>query len=136
MLRYPFGLKHTILYINLSGVSNIVNSTKDLEWFMTQFIRKYEEMAELYDADVVDNELEELKINLSVTEEALKFNEDKLEELEGKYNTLRDMYLELYVMYIQAKNKGKIDKSMKTKHREFRKKMTDDKVYDEIELPF
>lgn len=122
--------------INLGGVSNIVNSTKDLEWFMTQFIRKYEEMAELYDADVVDNELEELKINLSVTEEALKFNEDKLEELEGKYNTLRDMYLELYVMYIQAKNKGKIDKSMKTKHRDFRKKMTDEKVYDEMELPF
>lgn len=122
--------------INLGGVSNIVNNTKDLEWFMTQFIRKYEEMAELYDADVVDNELEELKINLRVTEEALKFNEDKLEELEGKYNTLRDMYLELYVMYIQAKNKGKIDKSMKTKHREFRKKMTDDKVYDEMELPF
>lgn len=122
--------------INLGGVSNIVNSTKDLEWFMTQFIRKYEEMAELYDADVVDNELEELKINLSVTEEALKFNEDKLGELEGKYNMLRDMYLELYVMYIQAKNKGKIDKSMKTKHREFRKKMTDEKVYDEMELPF
>lgn len=122
--------------INLGGVSNIVNSTKDLEWFMTQFIRKYEEMAELYDADVVDNELEELKINLRVTEEALKFNEDKLEELEGKYNTLRDMYLELYVMYIQAKNKGKIDKSMKTKHRAFRKKMTDEKVYDEMELPF
>ena len=122
--------------INLGGVSNIVNNTKDLEWFMTQFIRKYEEMAELYDADVVDNELEELKINLNVTEEALKFNEDKLEELEGKYNTLRDMYLELYVMYIQAKNKGKIDKSTKTKHREFRKKMTDDKVYDEMELPF
>nr|DAT50478.1 MAG TPA: hypothetical protein [Caudoviricetes sp.] len=47
--------------INLGGVSNIVNSTKDLEWFMTQFIRKYEEMAELYDAEVVDNELEELK---------------------------------------------------------------------------
>ena len=82
------------------------------------------------------NELEELKINLSVTEEALKFNEDKLEELEGKYNTLRDMYLELYVMYVQAKNKGKIDKSMKNKHKEFRKNMTDDKVYDEIELPF
>lgn len=122
--------------INLGGVSNIVNSTKDLEWFMTQFIRKYEEMAELYDADVVDNELEELKINLRVTEEALKFNEDKLEELEGKYNMLRDMYLELYVMYIQAKNKGKIDKSMKTKHRAFRKKMTDEKVYDEMELPF
>lgn len=122
--------------INLGGVSNIVNNTKDLEWFMTQFIRNYEEMAELYDADVVDNELEELKINLRVTEEALKFNEDKLEELEGKYNTLRDMYLELYVMYIQAKNKGKIDKSTKTKHREFRKKMTDDKVYDEMELPF
>lgn len=122
--------------INLSGVSNIVNSTKDLEWFMTQFIRKYEEMAELYDADVVDNELEELKVNLRVTEEALKFKEDKVEELEGKYSKLRDMYLELYVMYIQAKNKGKIDKSMKTKHREFRKKMTDDKVYDEMELPF
>lgn len=122
--------------INLGGVSNIVNSTKDLEWFMTQFIRKYEEMAELYDADVVDNELEELKVNLRVTEEALKFKEDKVEELEGKYNMLRDMYLELYVMYIQAKNKGKIDKSMKTKHREFRKKMTDDKVYDEMELPF
>lgn len=122
--------------INLGGVSNIVNSTKDLEWFMTQFIRKYEEMAELYDADVVDNELEELKISLRVTEEALKFNEDKLEELEGKYNMLRDMYLELYVMYIQAKNKGKIDKSMKTKHRDFRKKMTDEKVYDEMELPF
>lgn len=122
--------------INLGGVSNIVNSTKDLEWFMTQFIRKYAEMAELYDADVVDNELEELEINLRVTEEALKFNEDKLEELEGKYNKLRDMYLELYVMYIQAKNKGKIDKDMKTKHRAFRKKMTDDKVYDEMELPF
>lgn len=122
--------------INLGGVSNIVNSTQDLEWFMTQFIRKYEEMAELYDADVVDNELEELKANLNVTEEALKFNEDKLEELEGKYNTLRDMYLELYVMYIQAKNKGKMDKSMKTKHKEFRKKMEDDKVYDEMELPF
>lgn len=122
--------------INLGGVSNIVNSTQDLEWFMTQFIRKYEEMAELYDADVVDNELEELKVNLNVTEEALKFSEDKLEELEGKYNTLRDMYLELYVMYIQAKNKGKIDKSMKTKHKEFREKMEDDKVYDEMELPF
>lgn len=122
--------------INLGGVSNIVNSTQDLEWFMTQFIRKYEEMAELYDADVVDNELEELKANLNVTEEALKFNEDKLKELEGKYNMLRDMYLELYVMYTQAKNKGKIDKSMKDKHKEFRKKMTDDKVYDEIELPF
>ena len=122
--------------INLGGVSNIVNNTKDLEWFMTQFIRNYEEMAELYDADVVDNELEELKVDLRVTEEALKFKEDHLEELEGKYNTLRDMYLELYVMYIQAKNKGKIDKSMKTKHREFRKKMTDDKVYDEMELPF
>lgn len=122
--------------INLGGVSNIVNSTQDLEWFMTQFIRKYEEMAELYDADVVDNELEELTADLNVTEEALKFKEDKLEELEGKYNMLRDMYLELYVMYIQAKNKGKIDKSMKTKHKEFRKKMTDDKVYDEIELPF
>lgn len=122
--------------INLGGVSNIVNNTKDLEWFMTQFIRKYEEMAELYDTDVVDNELEELKANLNVTEEALKFNEDKLEELEGKYNMLRDMYLELYIMYTQAKNKGKIDKSMKDKHKEFRKKMTDDKVYDEIELPF
>lgn len=122
--------------INLGGVSNIVNSTQDLEWFMTQFIRKYEEMAELYDTDVVDNELEELKANLNVTEEALKFSEDKLEELEGKYNMLRDMYLELYVMYIQAKNKGKIDKSMKTKHKEFRKKMEDDKVYDEMELPF
>lgn len=122
--------------INLGGVSNIVNNTKDLEWFMTQFIRKYEEMAELYDADVVDNELEELKVNLRVTEEALTFKEDKVEELEGKYSKLRDMYLELYVMYIQAKNKGKIDKSMKTKHREFRKKMTDEKVYDEMELPF
>lgn len=122
--------------INLGGVSNIVNNTKDLEWFMTQFIRNYEEMAELYDADVVDNELEELKVDLRVTEEALKFKEDHLEELEGKYNTLRDMYLELYVMYIQAKNKGKIDKSMKDRHREFRKKMTDDKVYDEMELPF
>lgn len=122
--------------INLGGVSNIVNSTQDLEWFMTQFIRKYEEMAELYDADVVDNELEELKVNLNVTEEALKFSEDKLEELEGKYNMLRDMYLELYIMYIQAKNKGKIDKSMKTKHKDFRKKMEDDKVYDEMELPF
>lgn len=122
--------------INLGGVSNIVNSTQDLEWFMTQFIRKYEEMAELYDADVVDNELEELKANLNVTEGALKDKEDKLEELEGKYNMLRDMYLELYVMYIQAKNKGKIDKSMKTKHKEFRKKMEDDKVYDEMELPF
>lgn len=122
--------------INLGGVSNIVNNTKDLEWFMTQFIRKYEEMAELYDANVVDNELEELKINLRVTEEALKFNEDKLEELEGKYNKLRDMYLELYVMYTQVKNKGKIDKSMKDRHREFRKKMIDDKVYDEMELPF
>lgn len=122
--------------INLGGVSNIVNNTKDLEWFMTQFIRKYEEMAELYDTDVVDNELGELKANLNVTEEALKFNEDKLEELEGKYNMLRDMYLELYIMYTQAKNKGKIDKSMKDKHKEFRKKMTDDKVYDEIELPF
>lgn len=122
--------------INLGGVSNIVNNTKDLEWFMTQFIRKYEEMAELYDADVVDNELEELKVNLRVTEEALKFKEDKVEELEGKYSKLCDMYLELYVMYIQAKNKGKIDKSMKTKHREFRKQMTDEKVYDEMELPF
>lgn len=122
--------------INLGGVSNIVNNTKDLEWFMTQFIRKYEEMAELYDADVVDNELEELKVNLRVTEEALKFKEDKVEELEGKYSKLRDMYLELYVIYIQAKNKGKIDKSMKTKHREFRKQMTDEKVYDEMELPF
>ena len=122
--------------INLGGVSNIVNSTQDLEWFMTQFIRKYEEMAELYDADVVDNELEELKANLNVTEETLKVREDKLEELEGKYNMLRDMYLELYVMYIQAKNKGKIDKSMKNKHKEFRKKMEDDKVYDEMELPF
>ena len=122
--------------INLGGVSNIVNSTQDLEWFMTQFIRKYEEMAELYDADVVDNELEELKADLNVTEEALKVREDKLVELEGKYNMLRDMYLELYIMYTQAKNKGKIDKSMKTKHKEFRKKMTDNKVYDEVELPF
>ena len=122
--------------INLGGVSNIVNNTKDLEWFMTQFIRNYEKMAELSDADVVDNEWEELKIKLNVTEEALKFNEDKLEELEGKYNKLRDMYLELYVMYNQAKNKGKIDKSMKDRHREFRKKMTDEKVYDEMELPF
>lgn len=122
--------------INLGGVSNIVNSTQDLEWFMTQFIRKYEEMAELYDADVVDNELEELKADLNVTEEALKVREDKLVELEGKYNMLRDMYLELYIMYTQAKNKGKIDKSMKDKHKEFRKKMTDDKVYDEMELPF
>lgn len=119
--------------INLGGVSNIVNNTKDLEWFMTQFIRKYEEMAELQD---VGEEIEDLKLELEMYHAEDRVNRERLEELEGKYNTLRDMYLELYVMYIQAKNKGKIDKSMKTKHREFRKKMTDDKVYDEMELPF
>lgn len=119
--------------INLGGVSNIVNNTKDLEWFMTQFIRKYEEMAELQD---VGEEIEDLKLELEMYHAEDRVNRERLEELEGKYNTLRDMYLELYVMYIQAKNKGKIDKSMKTKHREFRKKMTDEKVYDEMELPF
>lgn len=124
--------------INLGGVSNIVNSTKDLEWFMTQFIRKYEEMAELYDADVacIDEEVEDLKLELEMYHAEDRVNRERLDTLEGKYRELRDMYLELYVMYIQAKNKGKIDKSMKTKHRDFRKKMTDDKVYDEMELPF
>lgn len=119
--------------INLGGVSNIVNNTKDLEWFMTQFIRKYEEMAELQD---VGEEIEDLKLELEMYHAEDRVNRERLEELEGKYSKLRDMYLELYVMYIQAKNKGKIDKSMKTKHREFRKKMTDEKVYDEMELPF
>ena len=119
--------------INLGGVSNIVNNTKDLEWFMTQFIRKYEEMAELQD---VGEEIEDLKLELEMYHAEDRVNRERLEELEGKYSKLRDMYLELYVMYIQAKNKGKIDKSMKDKHKEFRKKMTDDKVYDEVELPF
>lgn len=122
--------------INLGGVSNIVNSTKDLEWFMTQFIRKYEEMAELQDVACIDEEVEDLKLELEMYHAEDRVNRERLDTLEGKYRELRDMYLELYVMYIQAKNKGKIDKDMKTKHREFRKKMTDDKVYDEMELPF
>lgn len=122
--------------INLGGVSNIVNNTKDLEWFMTQFIRKYEEMAELQDVACIDEEVEDLKLELEMYHAEDRVNRERLDTLEGKYRELRDMYLELYVMYIQAKNKGKIDKGMKTKHREFRKKMTDEKVYDEMELPF
>lgn len=121
--------------INLKGVSNIVNSTQDLEWFMTQFIRKYAEMAEMQDLDCSDTEIEDLKIDLQIANNELGVTQKHLEELQVKYDKLRDMYLELYVMYIQAKNKGKIDKSMKDKHREYRKELEQDKLLD-FELPF
>ena len=71
--------------INLGGVSNIVNSTKDLEWFMTQFIRKYEEMAELQDVACIDEEVEDLKLELEMYHAEDRVNRERLDTLEGKY---------------------------------------------------
>lgn len=119
--------------IELKGVSNIVNTTDDLEWFMIQFIRKFAEMEEVH-YDIKD--LEDLEIDNTMLKAQLDDTEKQYKDLQVKYNELRDNYLELYVMYIQAKNKGKIKKEQKDKHRAFRKELEEHPEILDIDLPF
>lgn len=117
--------------IKQNVMGNIINTTSDLEWFMINFIRHYEEMVDMLDLTPAR---EDLEADVRIAEQEAEIIKDKYNTLEENYNVLRENYLELYAMYIKAKNKGKIASELKGKHREFRKELefaiTDD------DLPF
>ena len=103
---------------------NMINSTQDLEWFMTNFIRKYEELEskfERYDGETIE-EIERDKRENELYYERL---EEEILTLREEKKVLIDKFMELYTMMLKYRNDDKDSVTLKQKRdmSKFRKLM-------------
>ena len=97
---------------------NMINSTQDLEWFMTNFIRKYEELEskfERYDGETIEDlERDKIENELYYENERRRLEEEILTLREEK-KVLIDKFMELYTMMLKYRKDDKDSVTLKQK---------------------
>ena len=86
---------------------NMINSTQDLEWFMTNFIRKYEELEhkyERYDGETIEDIERDKRENELYYENERRRLEEEVLELREEKKVLIDKFMELYTMMLKYRN--------------------------------
>ena len=86
---------------------NMINSTQDLEWFMINFIRKYEELEskfERYDGETIEDIERDKRENELYYENERKRLEEEILELREEKKVLIDKFMELYTMMLKYRN--------------------------------
>ena len=107
---------------------NMINSAQDLEWFMTNFIRKYEELEskfERYDGETIEDLEQEKEENEKMYEHRIKRLEAGVQELREEKKVLIGKFMELYTMMLKYRNDDKDSVTLKQKRdmSKFRKLM-------------
>ena len=115
-----------IVLQNIFG--NMINSTQDLEWFMTNFIRKYEELEnkfERYDGETIEDIERDKRENELYYENERRKLEETILELREEKKVLIDKFMELYTMMLKYRNNDKDSVTLKQKRdmSKFRKLM-------------
>ena len=107
---------------------NMINSTQDLEWFMTNFIRKYEELEskfERYDGETIEEIERDKRENELYYENERRRLEEEILKLREEKKVLIDKFMELYTMMLKYRNDDKDSVTLKQKRdmSKFRKLM-------------
>ena len=107
---------------------NMINSTQDLEWFMTNFIRKYEELEskfERYDGETIEDIERDKRENELYYENERRRLEEEILKLREEKKVLIDKFMELYTMMLKYRNDDKDSVTLKQKRdmSKFRKLM-------------
>lgn len=90
------------MFQNIFG--NTINSTQDLEWFMTNFIRSYGELEDKVAS--LEKEIDEdcSVLDKEYYEEKSKRLEDEIQEMREEKKELIRKFLELYTMMLKYRN--------------------------------
>ena len=107
---------------------NMINNTQDLEWFMTNFIRKYEELEskfERYDGETIEEIERDKRENELYYENERRRLEEEILTLREEKKVLIDKFMELYTMMLKYRNDDKDSVTLKQKRdmSKFRKLM-------------
>ena len=107
---------------------NMINSTQDLEWFMTNFIRKYEELEskfERYDGETIEEIERDKRENELYYENERRRLEEEILTLREEKKVLIDKFMELYTMMLKYRNDNNDSVTLKQKRdmSKFRKLM-------------
>ena len=107
---------------------NMINSTQDLEWFMTNFIRKYEELEskfERYDGETIEDIERDKRENELYYENERRRLEEEILTLREEKKVLIDKFMELYTMMLKYRNDDRNSVTLKQKRdmSKFRKLM-------------
>ena len=107
---------------------NMINSTQDLEWFMTNFIRKYEELEskfERYDGETIEDIERDKRENELYYENERRRLEEEILTLREEKKVLIDKFMELYTMMLKYRKDDKDSVTLKQKRdmSKFRKLM-------------
>ena len=97
---------------------NMINSTQDLEWFMINFIRKYEELEnkfERYDGETIEDIERDKRENELYYENERRRLEETILELREEKKVLIDKFMELYTMMLKYRNDDKDSVTLKQK---------------------
>ena len=97
---------------------NMINSTQDLEWFMTNFIRKYEELEskfERYDGETIEDIERDKRENELYYESERRRLEEEILTLREEKKVLIDKFMELYTMMLKYRNDDKDSVTLKQK---------------------
>lgn len=107
---------------------NMINNTQDLEWFMTNFIRKYEELEskfERYDGETIEEIERDKRENELYYENERRRLEEEILTLREEKKVLIDKFMELYTMMLKYRKDDKDSVTLKQKRdmSKFRKLM-------------
>ena len=97
---------------------NMINSTQDLEWFMTNFIRKYEELEnkfERYDGETIEDIERDKRENEIYYENERRRLEEEILTLREEKKVLIDKFMELYTMMLKYRKDDKDSVTLKQK---------------------
>ena len=122
---------------------NMINNTQDLEWFMTNFIRKYEELEskfERYDGETIEEIERDKRENELYYENERRRLEEEILTLREEKKVLIDKFMELYTMMLKYRNDDKDSVTLKQKRdmSKFRKlmKAERERMDREDDIPF
>ena len=104
------------MFQNIFG--NTINSTQDLEWFMTNFIRKYEELEskfERYDGETIEEIERDKRENELYYENERRRLEEEILKLREEKKVLIDKFMELYTMMLKYRNNDGSSVTLKQK---------------------
>ena len=122
---------------------NMINNTQDLEWFMINFIRKYEELEnkfERYDGETIEEIERDKRENELYYENERRRLEEEILTLREEKKVLIDKFMELYTMMLKYRNDDKDSVTLKQKRdmSKFRKlmKAERERMNWEDDIPF
>ena len=96
----------------------MINNTQDLEWFMTNFIRKYEELEskfERYDGETIEEIERDKRENELYYENERRRLEEEILTLREEKKVLIDKFMELYTMMLKYRNNDGSSVTLKQK---------------------